>query len=234
MCRCCSRAIDSIGRWPTSIPAAGVAGSICTSASTATSTPCRWGSDALRAPAPRSHRPAAGRGVPAAALLLEHPLATQGRHRRRGAGQPQPDQPASPIHRSVDWNDADDTGWKATHYHEVIAMLKLGLGYAWLPRHLVQEELTSGALVPLDLASGNERHLYTYLLTCLLTPWARPPSCCCAACATNTRTTTTARAPPRRHQTLRRADPLASPSAFRRSAPASRRPMPAAPGPWPP
>ncbi|KAL8205070.1 UNVERIFIED_CONTAM: hypothetical protein K2H54_000063 [Gekko kuhli] len=79
--------------------------------------------------------------------------------------EPQPDQPASPIHRSVDWNDADDTGWKATHYHEVIAMLKLGLGYAWLPRHLVQEELTSGALVPLDLASGNERHLYTYLLT---------------------------------------------------------------------
>ncbi len=65
----------------------------------------------------------------------------------------------------MDWNDADDTGWKATHYHEVIAMLKLGLGYAWLPRHLVQEELTSGALVPLDLASGNERHLYTYLLT---------------------------------------------------------------------
>ncbi|MGY3958094.1 MULTISPECIES: LysR family transcriptional regulator [Aeromonas] len=70
-----------------------------------------------------------------------------------------------PIHRSVDWNDADDTGWKATHYHEVIAMLKLGLGYAWLPRHLVQEELISGVLVPLDLASGNERHLYTYLLT---------------------------------------------------------------------
>ncbi|ELI6418450.1 TPA: LysR family transcriptional regulator [Aeromonas salmonicida subsp. salmonicida] len=70
-----------------------------------------------------------------------------------------------PIHRSVDWNDVDDTGWKATHYHEAIAMLKLGLGYAWLPRHLVQEELGSGALVPLDLESGNERHLYTYLLT---------------------------------------------------------------------
>ena len=29
----------------------------------------------------------------------------------------------------------------------------------------MQEELTSGVLVPLDLASGNERHLYTYLLT---------------------------------------------------------------------
>lgn len=30
----------------------------------------------------------------------------------------------------MDWNDADDTGWKATHYHEVLAMLRLGLGYA--------------------------------------------------------------------------------------------------------
>jgi len=38
-------------------------------------------------------------------------------------------------------------------------MLKLGLGYAWLPRHLVQEELGNGALVPLDLEGGNERHL---------------------------------------------------------------------------
>lgn len=70
-----------------------------------------------------------------------------------------------PIHRSVDWNDADDTGWKATHYHEVLAMLRLGLGYAWLPRHLVERELAEGSLIQLDLESGNERHLYTYLLT---------------------------------------------------------------------
>ncbi|MNE45978.1 LysR substrate binding domain protein [compost metagenome] len=70
-----------------------------------------------------------------------------------------------PIHRSVDWNDADDTGWKATHYREVLSMVSLGLGYAWVPRHLVQEELASGALVRLDLAGGSERYLYTYLLT---------------------------------------------------------------------
>lgn len=70
-----------------------------------------------------------------------------------------------PIHRSVDWNDADDTGWNATHYHEVIAMLHQGLGYAWLPRHLVERELSEGSLVQLDLENGGERHLYTYLLT---------------------------------------------------------------------
>ena len=70
-----------------------------------------------------------------------------------------------PIHRSVDWNDADDTGWKATHYHEVLSMVRLGLGYAWVPRHLVQEELAEGSLVQLDLTGGNERYLYTYLLT---------------------------------------------------------------------
>ncbi|WP_421234862.1 LysR family transcriptional regulator [Aeromonas enteropelogenes] len=70
-----------------------------------------------------------------------------------------------PIHRSVDWNDADDTGWNATHYHEVIAMLHQGLGYAWLPRHLVERELNEDSLVQLDLENGGERHLYTYLLT---------------------------------------------------------------------
>lgn len=70
-----------------------------------------------------------------------------------------------PIHRSVDWNDADDTGWNATHYHEVIAMLHQGLGYAWLPHHLVEHELSEGSLVQLDLENGGERHLYTYLLT---------------------------------------------------------------------
>lgn len=70
-----------------------------------------------------------------------------------------------PIHRSVDWNDADDTGWNATHYHEMIAMLHQGLGYAWLPHHLVKHELSEGSLVQLDLENGGERHLYTYLLT---------------------------------------------------------------------
>ncbi|MNC17027.1 LysR substrate binding domain protein [compost metagenome] len=65
----------------------------------------------------------------------------------------------------MDWNDADDTGWKATHYHEVLSMVRLGLGYAWVPGHLVREELASGALVQLDLAGGSERYLYTYLLT---------------------------------------------------------------------
>jgi DNA-binding transcriptional LysR family regulator len=70
-----------------------------------------------------------------------------------------------PIHRSVDWNNADDTGWRATHYHEVITMLAMELGYAWLPRHLIEAELTSGKLVALDLESGSERHVYTYLLT---------------------------------------------------------------------
>ncbi|MGY4024525.1 LysR family transcriptional regulator [Aeromonas rivuli] len=70
-----------------------------------------------------------------------------------------------PIHRSVDWNDAEDTGWKVTHYQEAIALLQQGLGYGWLPRHLANCALTDGSLVPLTLEGGSERHLYTYLLT---------------------------------------------------------------------
>ncbi|MFM4718891.1 LysR family transcriptional regulator [Aeromonas bivalvium] len=70
-----------------------------------------------------------------------------------------------PIHRSVDWHDAEDTGWKVTHYQEVIALLQQGLGYGWLPRHLASTALADGSLVPLTLEGGSERHLYTYLLT---------------------------------------------------------------------
>ncbi|MGL5040599.1 MAG: LysR family transcriptional regulator [Aeromonas sp.] len=96
----------------------------------------------------------------------DHPLATQ-THDITDEGLARTPQISlhPPIHRSVDWNDTDDTDWKASHYHEVIAMLQCGLGYAWLPRHLVTRELAAGTLVQLNLASGHERHLYTYLLT---------------------------------------------------------------------
>lgn len=51
----------------------------------------------------------------------------------------------------MDWNDADDTGWKVTHYQEAIALLQQGLGYGWLPRHLANAALADGSLVALTL-----------------------------------------------------------------------------------
>ena len=63
---------------------------------------------------------------------------------------------------------AEANGWfnqLNLHGLDVLYVFGLGLGYAWVPRHLVQEELASGALVRLDLAGGSERYLYTYLLT---------------------------------------------------------------------
>ena len=66
-------------------------------------------------------------------------------------------------------------------------MVRLGMGYAWVPRHLVQEELAEGSLVQLGSHRRQQRYLYTYLLTPRWRRWGRRPSCCCAACASNTR-----------------------------------------------
>ena len=149
MCPWCSRGSASTGRWPLLPRSRGCRINLHERIH------CHF--NALRAGdlMLSEHLPQDRTGLPLDEVCLL-PLCAAGlpcgagrAHHRRGAGQPQPDKPASPIHRSVDWNDADDTGWKATHYHEVLNMVRLGMGYAWVPRHLVQEELTEGSLVQL-------------------------------------------------------------------------------------
>lgn len=69
-----------------------------------------------------------------------------------------------PIHRAVDWGHSD-TAWTVTHYTEALTLIGQGLGYGWLPRHLIQPALDLGSLHQLHPVEGSERRLYTYLLT---------------------------------------------------------------------
>lgn len=70
-----------------------------------------------------------------------------------------------PIHRSFDWSHRSDLSWAVTHLHEARQLILQGIGYGWLPEHLVVDDLSRGELVALKLVSGSERRLYTYLLT---------------------------------------------------------------------
>ena len=53
------------------------------------------------------------------------------------------------------------------HYEEygqgTPVVLVHGLGFAWLPRHLIERELREGVLKPLPLDQGGSRHPLFYL-----------------------------------------------------------------------
>jgi DNA-binding transcriptional LysR family regulator len=46
-----------------------------------------------------------------------------------------------------------------------LATVKAGLGYAWLPEHLLADALREGSVQPLPLAVGGERNMELYLVT---------------------------------------------------------------------
>ena len=54
--------------------------------------------------------------------------------------------------------------WTVSHLKTSIEMLKSGLGFAWVPREHVAEELASGLLVPLALAVGGSRSADIHLV----------------------------------------------------------------------
>ena len=142
-----------------------------------------------------------------------------------------------PIHRSVDWNDADDTGWKATHYHEVLSMVRLGLGYAWVPGHLVREELASGALV--QARSGRRQralplHLPAYPLHRCPGPGGRAAAALPAQRIPGRQRQIVPRRPTRPAPAHPVRPSLARPGHLTHWAPASRRPARPAPRRWPP
>jgi DNA-binding transcriptional LysR family regulator len=45
-----------------------------------------------------------------------------------------------------------------------LAMIEAGLGYAWIPEHLIDQSLRTGALRPLPLAAGGTRKLSLHLV----------------------------------------------------------------------
>lgn len=54
--------------------------------------------------------------------------------------------------------------WTVTSMDTSAAMVAGGLGFAWLPRHLVQPSLDAGQLLPLPLAQGQTRRVPLYLV----------------------------------------------------------------------
>nr|WP_245399622.1 LysR family transcriptional regulator [Atopomonas sediminilitoris] len=96
----------------------------------------------------------------------EHPLQTLGRHITaqdltnhlqvviRDSGRSQP--------RDVGWLGAAQR-WTVTSLSTAATLVKQGLGFAWLPQHLIQQELKNQQLVPLALENGSVRNVRFYL-----------------------------------------------------------------------
>jgi len=65
--------------------------------------------------------------------------------------------------RTVAWQGAE-TRWTLTNKATAIRAACMGLGFAWYPQEVVQEELTTGQLLPLPLESGAQRAGALYLV----------------------------------------------------------------------
>jgi len=53
--------------------------------------------------------------------------------------------------------------WTVDHLRTSVDLVARGLGFAWLPEHLISAELAAGRLAPLPLAAGAERRVSFYL-----------------------------------------------------------------------
>lgn len=65
--------------------------------------------------------------------------------------------------RDVGWLGAEQR-WTVSHLKTSILAIKQGLGFAWLPRQHIEEELAAGILKPLPLIEGGVRHEQLYLV----------------------------------------------------------------------
>ncbi len=54
--------------------------------------------------------------------------------------------------------------WTLNHTHSLIEALRQGLGFAWLPRHAIEQQLAQGQLKALPLREGAERHITLNLI----------------------------------------------------------------------
>ncbi|HEY9278527.1 MAG TPA: LysR family transcriptional regulator [Eoetvoesiella sp.] len=65
--------------------------------------------------------------------------------------------------RDEGWLGAPER-WTVTSMETSVAMVQDGLGFAWLPRHLLQKRLQAGSLWPLPLRQGQVRQVPLYLI----------------------------------------------------------------------
>lgn len=65
--------------------------------------------------------------------------------------------------RSVGWLGAE-ARWTVSYKATSIRAVCMGLGFAWFPRSMIHDELATGALKPLCLREGGERHMTLYLI----------------------------------------------------------------------
>jgi len=72
----------------------------------------------------------------------------------RDSGRAQP--------RDVGWLGAEQR-WTVGSLATASTFVGSGLGFAWLPRHLIERELAEGLLKPLPLDQGGSRHPLFYL-----------------------------------------------------------------------
>jgi len=54
--------------------------------------------------------------------------------------------------------------WTVSKVETSLAVVEAGLAFAWLPEHVVSQQLADGRLQPLPLSSGQRRHLSVYLI----------------------------------------------------------------------
>lgn len=54
--------------------------------------------------------------------------------------------------------------WTVTSMHTSLAIIAGGMGFAWLPRHLIVEAMAEGRLRPLPLRAGRTRNVSLYLM----------------------------------------------------------------------
>ena len=82
----------------------------------------------------------------------------------RDSGRAQP--------RDVGWLGAEQR-WTVGSLGTAATFVSSGLGFAWLPRHMIERELREGVLKPLPLDQGGSRHCSTFIQA-RKRPWARP------------------------------------------------------------
>ncbi|MFC3913770.1 LysR family transcriptional regulator [Pseudaeromonas sharmana] len=61
------------------------------------------------------------------------------------------------------WLKADQR-WTVNNFHEAIGVLLSGLGFAWLPQHLIDPLLQQGRLAQLALTESSARKFFTHLV----------------------------------------------------------------------
>ncbi len=67
------------------------------------------------------------------------------------------------IKRDVGWLDSVER-WTVASLDKAAAALIAGLGFAWLPRHLVESQLKEGLLLPLPLREGQRRKVNLFMV----------------------------------------------------------------------